>query len=57
MNLVYNLILEGLHSPAVTLASSRSLPMAAEGTSVRSAALCRNSEIERPKSQLNDHYQ
>lgn len=29
--------------PAVTLAASRSLPMAADGTKVRSAALCRNS--------------
>lgn len=29
--------------PAVTLAASRSLPMAADGTRVRSAALCRNS--------------
>ena len=32
-----------LSSPAVTLASSRSFAMAADGTSVRSAALCRNS--------------
>jgi hypothetical protein len=33
-----------LCSPAVTLAASRSLPIAADGTRVRSAALWRNSD-------------
>lgn len=47
--LSFNKVLVHSYSPAVTLASSRSLAMAAEGTSVRSAALCRNSEIERPR--------
>ena len=33
----------GLCLPAVTLAASRSFAIAADGTRVRSAALCRNS--------------
>lgn len=33
-----------LYSPAATPASRRSLLIAADGTSVRSAALCRNSD-------------
>lgn len=36
-----------MSSPAVALAASRSLPMAADGTRVRSAAVCRNSVYNR----------
>jgi hypothetical protein len=45
-SMVIKKVLVSFYSHAVTLAASRSLPIAAEGTSVRSAALCRNSEIE-----------
>lgn len=40
------------YSPAATLATWRSLAIAADGTSVRSAAVCKNSE--KNKLQINN---